>query len=80
METRIRLVPALCALHNFIQIYNPQDEMDISNEEIQMYIEAERPAEGELQCGISAEETARSLARREQIAQEMWVQYREYCG
>jgi hypothetical protein len=78
MEMQVRLVPALCALHNFIRIYDPLDEMDITDEEVEMYLAMERPAEGELQRGISAQETARSHERREQIALEMWAQYREY--
>jgi hypothetical protein len=61
METQIHLIPALCALHNFIHIYDPLDEMDITDEEVQMYLATERSADGELQQGVSVEEVARSL-------------------
>jgi hypothetical protein len=78
METQVRLVPALCALHNFIRIHDPADDMGITQEEIDGMLEEERAGEGELQDGIAAEESDRASLRRDAIAQDMWNQYREY--
>jgi hypothetical protein len=59
MEMQAKLIPALCALHNFICIYDPNNDMEITQEEIDEMLEGERPAaEGEVHGGISAEEVA----------------------
>jgi hypothetical protein len=79
MTMQARLIPALCALHNFIRIHDPSDDMDITQEEIDEMLEDERPSvEGNLQTGVTAVETERASRWREQIAQSMWVQYRDY--
>ena len=75
IATQAKLVPALCALHNFIRIYDPADEMEITEEEIEGFITSEEPAIGSLQNGIPAAETARSNERRELISKEMWDSY-----
>lgn len=77
IETNVKLVPALAALHNFIRIYDPSDEMDITQEEVGQILSESRPVRA-LQDGISTEEVQRANTKRDQIAQEMWTQYREY--
>jgi hypothetical protein len=75
MEMQAKLMPALCALHNFIRIYDPADDMDITEEEIESAVSQEQPASGTYHSGIAAAETARAAERRDQIAQQMWASY-----
>ncbi|CDO77379.1 hypothetical protein BN946_scf184835.g1 [Trametes cinnabarina] len=73
MKYQVRLPPALCALHNFIRIYDPseiQDFQDVQGDPDRA------PQTGELAEG-PATRAERSCAdsRRDYIAQTMWESY-----
>lgn len=64
MVMQARLVHALCTLHNFIRVHDPSDDMEISQEEIDLMLAEERSTrEGVLQDGISDEETQSASQR-----------------
>jgi hypothetical protein len=77
IEFQTMLVPAVCALHNFIILHDADDQIEINDEEMRVWVEEARPEPGVLQGGISAAETALANTRRDEIAQEMWVDYQK---
>lgn len=69
-----RLPPALSALHNFIRIHDPNEIKDFLRHE-------EDPEEdtGVLANGYpDATERQAANTRRDEIAQDMWIQYQGY--
>ena len=79
MEYQVRVPPALCALHNFIRIYDPleihdfgdiQGDPDRIHEDHHTGSLAEGPA--------SRAERNNADARRDYIAQTMWDSYQEW--
>jgi hypothetical protein len=67
-----RLPPALAALHNFIRIHDPNEINDFLQEDPDL----EPRHVGELADGYpSAAEKQAANARRDEIAQAMWIQY-----
>lgn len=81
MATQVKLIPALCALHNFIRLQDPADEMEITQEELDEMLEEERATrgnEGASQGGSAAAESDRASQRRDDIAHAIWIQYCEY--
>jgi len=77
LETQTKIVPALCALHNFICVYNPEDNMGL--EELSAWVPRQSPEDYSHQ-GVSAQEKARANTKRDVIAKEMWRQYQEYLN
>jgi hypothetical protein len=77
MKWQARLPAALAAIHNFIR---DQDPLDIEDDEDP--IDPDPGARtGELAQGLPrAAERERTNSRRDNIAQQMWVQYRAYQG
>ncbi|CDO77576.1 hypothetical protein BN946_scf184936.g1 [Trametes cinnabarina] len=73
MKYQVRLPPALCALHNFIRIYDPseiQDFQDVQGDPDRA------PQTGELAEGPATRaERSRADSRRDYIAQTMWESY-----
>ena len=75
LETQTKIIPTLCALHNFIQVYNPDEDMGV--EELSAW--ASRLSQEDFSHqGVSTQEKARANTKRDVIAKEMWVQYQEY--
>lgn len=79
MAIQARIPPALCAIHNFIRIHDPDEIQDFEideNIDIEPY--------GELAPGPAGrQERARGTARRDIIAQLMWESYQlelQRCG
>jgi len=77
LETQTKIVPALCALHNFICVYNPEENMGL--EELSAWALRRSPEDYSHQ-GVSAQEKARANTKRDVIAKEMWRQYQEYLN
>ena len=72
-----RLPPALAALHNFIRINDPNEISDFLQENSDP--EPEPGSAGELAGGFpNAAERQAANARRDEIAQAMWIQYQVY--
>lgn len=78
IETQARIVPALCALHNFIRIHDPDDlhamEAGLDDESIDGVDDGE--TFGELGGGAGRAESRRAEQARDEIAQAMWEAYR----
>lgn len=72
MEVQIRIPSALCALHNFIRRYDPDDITPDAEPKLQAF----DGGEGSLGNG-PANQDAREQAnsRRDEIAQQMWEDY-----
>ena len=77
LETQTKIVPALCALHNFICVYNPEENMGL--EELSAWA-PRRGQEDYSHQGVSAQEKARANTKRDVIAKEMWRQYQEHLN
>jgi hypothetical protein len=92
IDTQSRLIAAIGALHNFLRIHDQDDDAgDLGNGpsihregsrgSIDDFIEDAEPrviSEEELGMNITEEERARASARRDAIAQQMWVDYLAY--
>ncbi len=76
VRTQAKLVHAICLLHNFIRIHDPDDCEPV----VQDAEEHLQPAEGAQSFGgpIQAAERAEATLRRDQIAKEMWESYVTY--
>ena len=77
LETQTKIVPALCALHNFICVYNPEENIGL--EELSAQAPRRSPEDFSHQ-GISVQEKARANTKRDVIAQEMWRQYQGHLN
>jgi hypothetical protein len=80
MDIQACLPPALAAVHNFIQKYDPNDLADYEDvEDLQPGTCAgEQATEGQLAAGLPrAAEREQANARRDKIMQDMWVQYQD---
>ena len=73
-EVQAKVVPALCALHNFIRVHDPDD---LDDQDWQGEIEQQTPAPSMADLGsrINRAEQDRAIARRNQIAHDMWDDY-----
>lgn len=73
MEIQARIPPALCALHNFIRVHDP--------EEIGDFVDVQADPEPARRDGILGEgpaaqgERRRANRRRDDIAKAMWTSY-----
>ena len=79
MDIQNRLPAALCALHNFIKIHDPDDpneiqEMDDGDEDVPMIAEVEPEAGGGERLGANRNQ---AIALRNRIADELWAQYQQ---
>jgi hypothetical protein len=77
MEIQSLIPPALCAMHNFIRHYDPNDvndfEQDIND---LMHGDVLEDGLGELSRGaVSRDARERASESRDNIAQAMWDQY-----
>jgi hypothetical protein len=77
LEKQAKLVNAICALHNFIRAYDPEDVNDING-----ITEVERASPQHLRedfaVDVSTAERVEASKRRDQIAKAMWEQYIAY--
>jgi hypothetical protein len=77
LEKQAKLVNAICALHNFIRAYDPEDGVDINN-----ITEVERATPQHLRedfaVDVSTAERVEASERRDRIAKAMWEQYVAY--
>ena len=77
LETQTKIVPALCVLHNFICVYDPEEEVGLEELSIQV---PRRNQEDFNRRGVSAQEKARANTKWDVIAKEMWRQYQEHVN
>lgn len=76
--TQTKLVLAICALHNFVRSYDPDDIAQYDLEELER--EVPRTHNSELGHHVSHAETTRANSRRDEIARAMWQQYQEFIN
>jgi hypothetical protein len=75
-----RIPPALCALHNFIRLHDPDEISEYTDDvlEIQL-LRNDDDDTGELAVGPPTRQArTRANQRRDRIATEMWDSYQEY--
>jgi hypothetical protein len=77
LETQTKIVPALCMLHNFIWVYDSEENVVL--EELSTRAPRRNPEDFSRQ-GVSAQEKARANTKRDDIAKEMWREYQEYLN
>jgi hypothetical protein len=77
LETQTKIVPALCVLHNFIRVYDSEENVVL--EELSTWAPRRNPEDFSRQ-GVSAQEKARANTKRDDIAKEMWREYQEYLN
>ena len=78
VHTQAKIIHALCVLHNFIRVHDPDDISDIVLEEIERVPQA--TAAADFGGAIRPQETKRAGAHRDQIAKEMWADYSAYIS
>ena len=76
LETQSKIIQAICVLHNFIQVHNPDEDLGVLDVEMGQQIPRRNAAD--FGGSISAEERTSANTRRDGIAQHMWEQYQEY--
>ena len=77
LKTQTKIVPALCVLHNFIRVYDSEENVVL--EELSTRAPRRNPEDFSRQ-GVSAQEKARANTKRDDIAKEMWREYQEYLN
>lgn len=76
LKAQVKLVLALCVLHNFICTFDPND-LDVEDlEEIERRSLPRNPSD--FGGAVDATERRCADARHDVIAKEMWVQYVAY--
>lgn len=82
MMVQARIPAALAALHNYVRLHDPEDEIFVVERETLLDASTSPPNQdlpGEYRSGyVSTEERNRASVRRDQIAQELWEQYQAY--
>lgn len=71
-----KLVNAICALHNFVQAYDPEDGNDINIAEVERA--SPQHLREDFAVDVSRAEQEEASERQDQIAKAMWEQYIAY--
>src|SRR3981189_3020985 len=76
MDTQARLAPALAAIHNFIRLYDPDEIIELIDGAEDMQPGTRVAQTGNFAVGpANAAERASADRKRDEIAQQMWIQY-----
>ena len=73
-EVQAKVVLALCALHNFIRVHDP-DDLDDQDREEEIERRPPMPTTADLRNRVNQAERDRATARRDKIARDMWEEY-----
>jgi fumarylacetoacetate (FAA) hydrolase family protein len=76
LEKQAKLVNAICALHNFIRAYDPDDGDDINPTEVERA--SPQHLREDFAVDVTATEREEASEKRDQIAKAMWEQYVAY--
>jgi hypothetical protein len=78
LETQSKIIRAICVLHNFIHVHNPDEDLGVLDAEPLQWI----PRRSAMDFGgsVSPAERNRANTRRDDIAERMWTQYQEYIA
>lgn len=77
IEAQGRIASAICVVHNFIRIHDPEDLPDPEEEDHSITSSTSNSSLGG-NGSISLRERNEAGKRRDEIANAMWVQYQEY--
>jgi hypothetical protein len=77
LVVQTKLVPALCVLHNFIRVHDPDDKEGDEEAEVDTNQAVQQRVE-DFGHTITPAERARAGQKRDNIAEAMWAQYIEY--
>lgn len=69
IETQAKLVQALCVVHNFARIYDPDDIPRIEEDDEYEF------DKGLLQASTTSAQKTQASNKRDRIAKEMWKSY-----
>ena len=76
-----QIISAVCVLHNFIRIYDPEDLLEEMDEEELLGGGGATDVNRQYRVGdINAAESEEASQRRDEIAQAMWRQYQQYLA
>lgn len=79
LKKQAKMVLALCVLHNFICVHDPQDLDGATLEDLNNYRQqSHTPTTDDYSTHISHEERDRANDFRDRIAKQMWEQYQQY--
>lgn len=78
LEVQGKIIRAICVLHNFICVHNPDEDLGVTDAELSR--RTPRRSVADFRGSVSAEERTNANARRDEIAQRMWEQYQEYIA
>lgn len=73
-DIQAKVVLALCALHNFIRVHNP-DDLDDRDWQEEIERQPPMPTADDLRNRVNQAERDRAIAKREQVAHDMWSDY-----
>jgi DDE superfamily endonuclease len=78
LETQAKIIHAICILHNFIRVHNPDEDLDAPEVELDRQV----PRQSAMDFGgsVTTEERNNVNTRRDDIARHMWAQYQEYIA
>ena len=75
IKTQARAVPAMCALHNFIRIHDPSDDIEpLEDDETRCSTDMSAEVLSRL-GGVSRAEVVHANKWRDAIAKAMWESY-----
>ncbi len=78
ISTQSKTVHALCVLHNFIRVHDP-DDMDLTTQD-EITCTPHAAEAGDFGGEIGSAEQKAALSRRDSIAKAMWHDYITYIG
>ena len=78
LEVQGKIIRAICVLHNFIRVHNPDEDLGVTDVELSRRMP--RRSVADFGGSVSAEERTNANTRRDEIAQRMWEQYQEYTA
>jgi hypothetical protein len=81
-DKQAKFIPALCALHNFISVYDRDADIMYAGRHTQSGTGVVRPAATSAElprpAWVSEEEESSASMRRDNIAAQMWADYQRY--
>jgi len=80
LVVQTKLVPALCVLHNFIHVHDPDDNEEGDEEREVGTNQAVQAVPEDFGHQITPAERTRAGQKHDDIAEAMWAQYIEYTA
>ncbi len=77
LETQSKIICAICVLHNFIHVHDPDEDLGVLDAELLQQIPRSAM---DFRGSVSPVERNSANTRRNDIVQHMWTQYQEYIA